>query len=106
MGAVSFANVKYCGSHCGVSIGEDGPSQMVIFCLNFRINYFFRRWKIWLFSALFQMALFCIHRMPSPLNTLLSWCQTLKALPSSEPDVPLSPWFTTTTRSLRLESLR
>jgi transketolase len=24
MGAVSFANIKYCGSHCGVSIGEDG----------------------------------------------------------------------------------
>jgi transketolase len=30
MGAVSFANVKYCGSHCGVSIGEDGPSQMAL----------------------------------------------------------------------------
>jgi len=30
MGAVSFANVKYCGSHCGISIGEDGPSQMAL----------------------------------------------------------------------------
>jgi len=30
MGAVSFANIKYCGSHCGVSIGEDGPSQMAL----------------------------------------------------------------------------
>jgi transketolase len=30
MGAVSFANVKFCGSHCGVSIGEDGPSQMAL----------------------------------------------------------------------------
>lgn len=28
MSAVSFANIKYIGSHCGVSIGEDGPSQM------------------------------------------------------------------------------
>ena len=28
MGAVSFANVKYVGTHCGVSIGLDGPSQM------------------------------------------------------------------------------
>jgi transketolase len=28
MAAVSFANLKLCGSHCGVSIGEDGPSQM------------------------------------------------------------------------------
>ncbi|KAH7730201.1 Transketolase-like protein 2 [Aphelenchoides avenae] len=30
MGAVSFANVKFAGSHCGVSIGEDGPSQMAL----------------------------------------------------------------------------
>jgi transketolase len=28
MGAVSQATVKLCGSHAGVSIGEDGPSQM------------------------------------------------------------------------------
>src|SRR6187397_1739602 len=28
MSAVSNSNVKFCGSHCGVSIGEDGPSQM------------------------------------------------------------------------------
>ena len=28
MAAVSFSNLKICGSHCGVSIGEDGPSQM------------------------------------------------------------------------------
>lgn len=28
MGAISQANVKFVGSHCGVSIGEDGPSQM------------------------------------------------------------------------------
>jgi transketolase len=28
MSAISRANVKYVGSHCGVSIGEDGPSQM------------------------------------------------------------------------------
>ena len=28
MAAVSQANVKFCGSHAGVSIGEDGPSQM------------------------------------------------------------------------------
>lgn len=28
MAAVSFSNVKLCGSHVGVSIGEDGPSQM------------------------------------------------------------------------------
>ncbi|CAI4226469.1 unnamed protein product [Auanema sp. JU1783] len=30
MGAVSFANVKFAGSHVGVSIGEDGPSQMAL----------------------------------------------------------------------------
>uniref|UniRef100_A0A1B6FDT1 transketolase n=1 Tax=Cuerna arida TaxID=1464854 RepID=A0A1B6FDT1_9HEMI len=28
MGAISRTNVKFVGSHCGVSIGEDGPSQM------------------------------------------------------------------------------
>jgi transketolase len=28
MAAVSFSNLKLCGTHCGVSIGEDGPSQM------------------------------------------------------------------------------
>ncbi|HEV8440715.1 MAG TPA: transketolase [Methylomirabilota bacterium] len=28
MAAISRANVKFSGSHCGVSIGEDGPSQM------------------------------------------------------------------------------
>jgi transketolase len=28
MAAVSHANIKLCGSHAGVSIGEDGPSQM------------------------------------------------------------------------------
>jgi transketolase len=30
MGAISFANVKFTGSHAGVSIGEDGPSQMAL----------------------------------------------------------------------------
>jgi transketolase len=28
MSAVSRASINLCGSHCGVSIGEDGPSQM------------------------------------------------------------------------------
>ena len=28
MSAISQANIKYAGSHCGISIGEDGPSQM------------------------------------------------------------------------------
>jgi transketolase len=28
MGAISRANFRLCGSHAGVSIGEDGPSQM------------------------------------------------------------------------------
>jgi len=28
MAAISRANIKCAGSHCGVSIGEDGPSQM------------------------------------------------------------------------------
>ncbi|MCS6924086.1 MAG: transketolase [Fimbriimonadales bacterium] len=28
MAAIGRANVKFCGSHAGVSIGEDGPSQM------------------------------------------------------------------------------
>lgn len=30
MGALSFTRVKYIGSHAGVSIGEDGPSQMAL----------------------------------------------------------------------------
>jgi transketolase len=30
MAAISQANLKLCGSHCGVSIGEDGPSQMAL----------------------------------------------------------------------------
>jgi transketolase len=30
MGAISRANIKCIGSHCGVSIGEDGPSQMAL----------------------------------------------------------------------------
>jgi len=28
MAVYSFSNIKFCGSHAGVSIGEDGPSQM------------------------------------------------------------------------------
>ncbi|MEX2381536.1 MAG: transketolase C-terminal domain-containing protein [Opitutales bacterium] len=28
MAGISRANIKFCGSHVGVSIGEDGPSQM------------------------------------------------------------------------------
>jgi transketolase len=27
---ISQSNVKLVGSHCGVSIGEDGPSQMAL----------------------------------------------------------------------------
>ena len=30
MGCISFANIKLVGSHAGVSIGEDGPSQMAL----------------------------------------------------------------------------
>jgi transketolase len=30
MGAVSRADLRLCGSHAGVSIGEDGPSQMAL----------------------------------------------------------------------------
>lgn len=30
MAAISRANIKMAGSHCGVSIGEDGPSQMAL----------------------------------------------------------------------------
>lgn len=30
MAAISNANLKLCGSHAGVSIGEDGPSQMAL----------------------------------------------------------------------------
>lgn len=28
MAGISKLNIKFCGSHCGVSIGEDGSSQM------------------------------------------------------------------------------
>jgi transketolase len=30
MSGISFSNVKFAGSHVGVSIGEDGPSQMAL----------------------------------------------------------------------------
>ena len=30
MAAISRSPIKLCGSHCGVSIGEDGPSQMAL----------------------------------------------------------------------------
>jgi transketolase len=30
MAAISRSNANLCGSHCGVSIGEDGPSQMAL----------------------------------------------------------------------------
>lgn len=30
MAAISRSPIKVCGSHCGVSIGEDGPSQMAL----------------------------------------------------------------------------
>jgi len=30
MGAISRANLRLCGSHAGVSIGQDGPSQMAL----------------------------------------------------------------------------
>jgi transketolase len=30
MGVISRANLRLCGSHAGVSIGEDGPSQMAL----------------------------------------------------------------------------
>src|SRR5438876_5429588 len=30
MAAISQANIRLCGSHGGVSIGEDGPSQMAL----------------------------------------------------------------------------
>ncbi|XP_003802636.1 transketolase-like protein 1 [Otolemur garnettii] len=30
MGAISQANINLVGSHCGISVGEDGPSQMAL----------------------------------------------------------------------------
>jgi len=30
MAAISFANIKFVGSHAGVHIGPDGPSQMAL----------------------------------------------------------------------------
>lgn len=30
MGAISQSNINFCGSHAGISIGEDGPSQMAL----------------------------------------------------------------------------
>jgi transketolase len=30
MAAISRSNLNLCGSHCGISIGEDGPSQMAL----------------------------------------------------------------------------
>jgi transketolase len=37
MAAISRSNINLCGSHCGVSIGEDGPSQMAL--EDIAINY-------------------------------------------------------------------
>ena len=28
MAGISELNIKFCGSHCGISLGEDGTSQM------------------------------------------------------------------------------
>ncbi len=28
MAGISKLNIKFCGSHCGTSLGEDGSSQM------------------------------------------------------------------------------
>ena len=33
MAGISKLNMKFCGSHCGISIGEDGSSQMGIFII-------------------------------------------------------------------------
>ena len=30
MGIISQTNINVAGSHCGISIGEDGPSQMAL----------------------------------------------------------------------------
>ena len=30
MAAISRSSIKLCGSHCGISIGQDGPSQMAL----------------------------------------------------------------------------
>lgn len=30
MASISRSSIKLCGSHCGISIGEDGPSQMAL----------------------------------------------------------------------------
>jgi len=35
MGAISETNANFCGSHAGISIGEDGPSQMALEDLSF-----------------------------------------------------------------------
>jgi transketolase len=46
MAAISGSNVKFAGSHCGVSIGEDGPSQMgledlALFCAQPNVVVFY-----------------------------------------------------------------
>jgi len=47
MGAISFANIKFFGSHSGTNIGQDGPSQMglevkliLITLFFFNLNFF------------------------------------------------------------------
>lgn len=40
MGAISQSNVNFVGSHCGVSIGEDGPSQMGLEDIGNYYNYY------------------------------------------------------------------
>lgn len=50
MGAISQTNVNFVGSHCGVSIGEDGPSQMgecVCGCTNIRKQKHYLKKPIW-----------------------------------------------------------
>ena len=46
MGAISKTNANFCGSHAGISIGEDGPSQMALEDVSF-FRYFFSFIKNW-----------------------------------------------------------
>lgn len=55
MAAVSFGNVKFCGSHAGISIGDDGPSQMYVKICCLKLSTFLGDLRIWRFSVQFRM---------------------------------------------------
>jgi transketolase len=80
MAGLSQANLKLCGSHVGISIGEDGPSQMALEDL-----------------ALFRSIPGCVVFYPSdafPLSVPWLWHPNIRAWPTSARPARRHPSFT------------